>query len=332
MRDVVRDAGYSGVAEASKAFSPAFDAAYTGLLQRKLGLTALKLGSNWSDILRSEVDEANETIREASPDARFVLELFRLMASCRADFTDTWRALSDVPALSVALHTTRPAGLPSAGRHQHRAGVDASDLDQDRAERVRDRSSNKYGSAGGNERDWEMSDNELLQPLRAVLKDSVASSAHMRDWATWTREYMARIDSQVRLLTGYRRRFPKWVPGMPFYSRRGRSLYRLCACLAIPRGSRVILHTMMWNTNLRFEHMQKRPDLRRVDTQGIGTSHPEGTKAGRRERLKVMRTSNPAFVLRASTLSQAIKAAEEGGGYCKGPHEHCRRFCTPLVL
>lgn len=206
LRGVVRNAGYSGVAEANKAFSPAFDAAYTHLLQRKLGLTALKLGNNWVDVLRSEADEASETTREASPDAQFVLELFRLMAGCRADFTDTWRALSDVPALSVALHTTRSPGLPLAGRHQHRAGVDAS---------------NKGGSMGGSDRDWELSDDELLRPLRAVLEASGASSAHMRGWATWTRKYMARIDSQVRWLTRYWRHFPTLVPGMPLFSKRG---------------------------------------------------------------------------------------------------------------
>lgn len=224
LRAVVRIAGYSGVDEAKKAFSPAFDAAYTDLLQRKLGLTALKLGSNWVDVLSSEADEANkatneatnEATREASPDAQFVLELFRLMAGCRADFTDTWRALIDVPTLSVALNTTRSSGVPLTGGHGRRAGVDASpcegarDSDEDRRGKGRDSAGNKNGSVDGNGREWEMSDDELLRPLRDVLKASGASSTQMRGWATWTREYMARIDFQVRW-HGRGHTFPKLV-------------------------------------------------------------------------------------------------------------------------
>lgn len=47
--------------------------------------------------------------------------------------------------------------------------------------------------------------------------------------------------------------------------------------------------------------------------QGIGRHHPEGEQEGRRERLEVMRTSNPAFILRAKALDQALNAAQDGG-------------------
>lgn len=50
-----------------------------------------------------------------------------------------------------------------------------------------------------------------------------------------------------------------------------------------------------------------------TNAQGVGKSHPEGAEDGRRERLQIMQTSNPAFVLRAETMEQAIKAAENGG-------------------
>lgn len=87
--------------------------------------------------------------------------------------------------------------------------------------------------------------------------------------------------------------------------------------------------------NRRYQHNMKNlifmSDLRRVDAQGIGTSHPEGVEAGRRERLDVMRTSNPAFVLRASTLAQAIKAAEEGGERCNECHDQFHRAYPPYA-
>lgn len=51
----------------------------------------------------------------------------------------------------------------------------------------------------------------------------------------------------------------------------------------------------------------------RIDTHGIGNSHPEGAEEGRRERLETMRKSSPPFILRSVNLEQALKAAENGG-------------------
>lgn len=196
----VSHAGVSGVAEANAAFSPAFDAAYTAHLQKKLGLRGMDLGSGWVNPRRSGGAPPGEMQEKLPRDAQFVLSFFNLMASCRTDFTETWRALLDVPALSERLGAT---GFED--------GI-CSD------------------------------DEETLRPLSAVLNAAGASSTARKQWATWIREYSSRIDSQ-----------------------------------------------------------------------GIGNGHPEGEDEGRKERLEIMRSSSPAFVLRKKSLEQALKAAETGG-------------------
>ncbi len=211
-------AGLSGVARANEAFSPAFDAAYTSILQRKLGLSGMELGSGWMHPSRSGGGAAG-----ATKDAQFVLEYFRLMSTCRVDFTDTWRALLDVPALSMTRKARRFSGGAVEG------GEGRSDIGQ---------GSGRDCASGTQEDDtW-----GNLRPLRSVLMAAGASGKQIREWAAWVHEYSSRID-----------------------------------------------------------------------TQGIGKFHPEGEAEGRRERLEIMRKSNPAFVLRAATLEQALKSAEIGG-------------------
>ncbi|CBJ27840.1 conserved unknown protein [Ectocarpus siliculosus] len=202
--------GVSGVAEANAAFSPAFDAAYTVHLQKKLGLSGMDLGSGWIHPRRSGDAPAGEMQEKLPPDAQFVLSFFDLMAACRTDFTETWRALLDVPALSVA----RKARRNLTTEHLEATGVE-DDICND--------------------------DEETLRPLSSVLNAAGASSTARKQWATWIRDYSSRIDSQ-----------------------------------------------------------------------GIGNGHPEGGEEGRKERLAIMRSSNPVFVLRKKSLEQALKAAETG--------------------
>lgn len=51
----------------------------------------------------------------------------------------------------------------------------------------------------------------------------------------------------------------------------------------------------------------------RIGAQGIGKSHADGEEEGRAARLEVMRNGNPDFVLRATNLEKALRAAEKGG-------------------
>ncbi|CAM9859545.1 unnamed protein product [Ectocarpus fasciculatus] len=156
--------GVSGVAEANAAFSPAFDAAYTAHLQKKLGLRGMDLGSGWVHPRRSGGAPPGEMQEKLPPDAQFVFSFFNLMAACRTDFTETWRALLDVPAQSVARKARRNLTTEQSG-----AGVvDAFCAD----------------------------DEETLRPLSAVLNAAGASSTTRKQWATWIREYSSRIDSQ----------------------------------------------------------------------------------------------------------------------------------------
>ncbi|CAM9343077.1 unnamed protein product, partial [Hapterophycus canaliculatus] len=170
--------GVSGVEEANGAFSPAFDAAYTAILQRKLGLADMELGSGWIHPARCGGKASDKATGEVSSDARFVLRLFWLMSECRTDYTGTWRALLDVPALSA----TRTA----QGLDMNREGPASSA----RAEEDRTHSD----------------DEETLRPLRAVLKAAGASSEQMQEWVIWLREYSSRIDTQ-----GIGRLHPKGV-------------------------------------------------------------------------------------------------------------------------
>lgn len=214
-------AGVSGVAQANQAFSPAFDAAYTTRLERKFGLCGMKLGSGWMHPSRSDGGGAGSSTK----DAQFVLEFFRLMSACRVDFTDTWRALLGVPALSAAHNVQRRSGTPL---HLGADDTEAGD---------------GHAGASGIQKDAIYGNHEEeLRPLLPVLTAAGASSEQMREWATWVHEYSSRID-----------------------------------------------------------------------TQGIGKSHPDGEDEGRAVRLEIMRESSPAFVLRAESLEQALKAADMGG-------------------
>lgn len=214
-------AGVSGVARANETFSPAFDAAYTTNLERKFGLCGMKLGSGWMHPSRS----AGGAAGGATKDAQFVLEYFRLMSACRVDFTDTWRALLDVPALSAAHKVQQRSGAPV------HSGVDGTQAGVGR------------GCASGTQEDTICgNDEEVLRPLLSVLTAAGASREHKRQWAAWAHDYSSRID-----------------------------------------------------------------------IQGIGKSHPDGEDEGRAARLEIMRNSSPAFVLRAESLEQALKAAETSG-------------------
>ena len=207
--------GVSGIAEANKVFSPAFDAAYGQNLQRKLGLTGMGLGSGWVDLLRRTDADGSETTGNVSSDARFVLELFRLMSCCDTDFTRTWRSLLDVPALSEALGA-RGGGGEILAQIQRDDGVSTKDQVDSVTSRGarRDRIIAEASAAGWDGRDKrdgtvagvsaqryvqgvELSDEEVLRPVIGVLTAARVSREHLHHWAAWSREYMARIDSQV---------------------------------------------------------------------------------------------------------------------------------------
>lgn len=198
------NAGVSGVAEADKAFSPAFDSAYTNHLQRKLGLTGMELGSGWVDVLRDGGASPCETKTELSPDARFVSRFFRLMSTCETDFTDTWRALLDVPALSTVPKPTS-AGLEvrvgtegiAEGPASTSVGLDDAGKRAPVGSRNRDSTAKGCCTLDGDGPD--VTDEDVLRPLVPVLRAAGASSDRMGDWAEWTREFMARIDTQASL-------------------------------------------------------------------------------------------------------------------------------------
>lgn len=169
-------AGVSGVARANEAFSPAFDAAYTTSLERKFGLCGMKLGSGWMHPSRSRGGAAGAT----TEDAQFVLKFFRLMSSCRVDFTDTWRALLDVPALSATSKTQQFSRAPTV----HSGADGGTELGGGR------------GCANGTQEEAIYSNEQALRPLLSVLMAAGASSEQMREWAAWVREYSSRIDTQ----------------------------------------------------------------------------------------------------------------------------------------
>lgn len=192
-------AGQSGVAEANSAFSPAFDAAYTAHLQRKLGLEGMDLGNGWAAVLRNRYTP-NEGPVNLPPDGVFVLDLLRLMEDCGTDYTDTWRALSGVPALSVTQDgddvsglRTRSGGdsISSVGPNKMRAAGPDLDIGED-----------GQPECGGLMReDVEICDSKCLQPMSAILADAKVSGDQMRRWAQWIRQYMVRIDEKVSLFS-----------------------------------------------------------------------------------------------------------------------------------
>lgn len=173
----------------------------------------MKLGSGWMHPSRS----GGEATGATTEDAQFVLEYFRLMSSCRVDFTDTWRALVNVPGLSAARKAQQLSGAAV------RSGADGTDVGGRRG----CASDTEEETIGG-------SDEEALRPLRSVLTAAGASDVQMREWAAWVREYSSRIDSQ-----------------------------------------------------------------------GIGKSHPDGEDEGRASRLEIMRENSPAFVLRPESGASA---------------------------
>lgn len=193
----------SGVAEANEAFSPAFDAAYTAHLERKLGLAGMELGNGWVDLLRNGAAGIGETKGQLSPDANFVLEFFVLMSTCRTDFTRTWRALLDVPAFSVALRNKCSSG----SRFQSKA--ERLTLNKTPSSKGCDPLSKDLGRGGqnppitsdaDNSQDGyrvEITDEEALRPFLAILKEAEVSNKQIQAWAAWIREYMVRIDTQA---------------------------------------------------------------------------------------------------------------------------------------
>lgn len=197
------NAGVSGVAEANKAFSPEFDITYTNHLQRKFGLTGMELGSGWVDALRDGGTSPCEMKTELSSDAQFVLRFFQLMSTCETDFTDTWRALLDVPALSTVPKIT-PAGLEvrvvkegmARGQASTTVGLDdagtgAPGGSQNRESAAEECCCTRDGDGS------QVPDEKALRPLVSVLRAAGVSSDQMRDWAEWTRDYMARIETQA---------------------------------------------------------------------------------------------------------------------------------------
>lgn len=201
-------AGVSGVAEADKAFSPAFDSTYTAHLQRKFGLTGMELGSGWVDLLRDGGASSCETKADLSSDAQFVLRFFGLMATCGTDFTDTWRALLHVPALSTV--PPKKTGLENVGlKEEGIAGRQASTYEGLDGAGTRISGKHRNGdstSEGCCTRDGvesEVTDEEVLRPLVKVLKAAGVSSDRMTGWAKWLREYMGRIDTQASSFEGF---------------------------------------------------------------------------------------------------------------------------------
>lgn len=179
---------------------------YTTRLERKLGLTGMELGSGWVDLLKGEGSDNHESkdkANEWTPDGQFVMRLLHLMSDSGTDFTNTWQALADVPASSAGLpKSTRSlldasmtmresdtTGLrPPACTNGHSTGASTSGSN--------DAIGSQGGDLTGTHRPF-MSDEEILRPLLALLVTAKASSTQRQEWAVWTREYMARIDSQV---------------------------------------------------------------------------------------------------------------------------------------
>lgn len=171
--------------QANDAFSPAFDAAYTANLQRKLGLFGMELGNGWMHPSRSGGGGPHTT-----KDAQFVLEYFRLMSACRVDFSDTWRALLDVPASSVADQAHQFSGQLVQSGDSTMGAKRAPYAGLDSAEKV-----GRCGASGTEEDTICSTDEEVLQPLLSVLQAAGASSEQMQQWASWVREYRSRIDT-----------------------------------------------------------------------------------------------------------------------------------------
>lgn len=202
------NAGVSGVAQANKAFSPAFDSAYTAHLQRKFGLTGMELGSGWVDVVRDGGVSRCETKSELSSDAQFVSRFLGLMATCGTDFTDAWRALLGVPALSTVPKTKTESEEVRLGKEGIAGGQAGTYEGLDEAGmRAPGKHRNGDNTSGGCcPRDGdgpEVTDEEALRPLLKVLRAAGMSSDRMRDWAEWTRAYMARIDTQASSCEGF---------------------------------------------------------------------------------------------------------------------------------
>lgn len=157
----------------------------------------MDLGNGWAAVLRNKYTP-NEGPVALPPDGVFVLNLLRLMEDCGTDYTDTWRALSGVPALSVAGDGDNVPGLrlrsgeelvSSVGSNKMRAAGPDLDISED--------GQRECGSLMSE--DVEICDNECLQPMSAILADAKASRDQMRQWAQWIRQYMVRIDEMVSL-------------------------------------------------------------------------------------------------------------------------------------
>lgn len=162
----------------------------------------MDLGNGWTAALRSgSVEPSKGTPALLSRDAVFLLDFLRLMADCRTDFTDTWRALMEVPALSVALKSRdflelrMRAGArvePSTGSNGVRT-VDPG-LGEDGNWACDSSDGEAASKSHGNMEGW---DDECLQPLAAILARAKPSRKQRRQWAQWIRQYMARIDTQA---------------------------------------------------------------------------------------------------------------------------------------
>lgn len=193
-------AGQSGIAEANAVFSPAFDEAYTLHLQRKLGLEGMELGDEWVAALRHPSEERSGTLAIPS-DREFVMDLMRLMADCGTDFTDTWRAFIEVPPMSVALRRKVSSGSRPRSAEEMQPESNAMPMSRER-EGLGDPDFGYRDGSNWEERtktrvNIDVTDDECLRPLSAVLTAAGTSGDRKKQWARWIRRYMARIDTQA---------------------------------------------------------------------------------------------------------------------------------------
>lgn len=193
-------AGLSGVARANEAFSPAFDDAYTTYVQNKLGLAGMDLGEGWMHESRSEgckrgagSNNGSSDSKGITSDAVFVMELFGLMADAETDFTDTWRALMEVPALSAASNET----MSFLSARAPKGPIPPETVSRSSPPHEVEKASVGTELSDGTGYSRIIRDEECLRPLRKVLEVAKVSSEQAGRWGRWIGEYMARIDSQV---------------------------------------------------------------------------------------------------------------------------------------
>lgn len=170
----------------------------------------MNLGAGWVRALQHDQSSVIEGSRQVSSDAVFVLEFLHLMADCRVDFSDTWRALMEVPALSVALRvpSSLPYGTSPETNPRHVESIEPGyqakkeylvnilgagiEVEEHACHRI-------FGgpTTESYTQIRDITDEECLRPLSAVLRASNSTIEQLKGWSRWIRRYMARIDLQV---------------------------------------------------------------------------------------------------------------------------------------